>query len=297
MPRISPYLELIRPANIVTAWADILAGFALITAFSSAGPTGAGSFYALVWLLLSTSCLYAGGIVFNDIFDLELDRRERPERVLPSGRLSLRKAQFFGVSLLLLGVAAAAQVQSYSGSIACLVAFLAVSYDAFGEERPWLGPLNMGACRGANLLLGMSVVPALLSVNLLALLPIIYISTITLISRGEVSGSGRQPLYFAMASYSLLYLIFLTITLFSAHPLWQLLPFLLVHSIMVFPPLLKAVRAPIGPNIGPAVKAGVIGLIPFDAAMTASSGQWQMALIIILLLPISLWLSRIFAVS
>ena len=33
-------------------------------------------------------CLYAAGMVLNDAFDAELDARERPERPIPSGRIS-----------------------------------------------------------------------------------------------------------------------------------------------------------------------------------------------------------------
>src|SRR5690625_6499540 len=79
-------LELMRPANIITAFADILAGFAAaggVLALTSSGfdlePDGVG------WLLLATFGLYGGGIVFNDVFDASIDAEERPERAIPSG--------------------------------------------------------------------------------------------------------------------------------------------------------------------------------------------------------------------
>ena len=73
------YLELVRPANVATALADVLAGYAV----AGLGNPGLG------WLLLSTACLYAGGVVLNDVFDRDLDRIERPERPIPSGRVSV----------------------------------------------------------------------------------------------------------------------------------------------------------------------------------------------------------------
>ena len=51
------YLELLRPANVTTALADVLAGFAVAGLLNQA---------ALPWLLLATACLYGGGIVLND---------------------------------------------------------------------------------------------------------------------------------------------------------------------------------------------------------------------------------------
>ena len=49
--------------------------------------------------------LYAAGMVLNDVCDVELDRRERPERPLPSGDVSVAAAALAGVALLAAGVA------------------------------------------------------------------------------------------------------------------------------------------------------------------------------------------------
>ena len=60
------YLELLRPPNVMTAVADVLAGYAVAGLSNSA---------ALPWLLGATACLYAGGVVLNDFFDRHLDAR------------------------------------------------------------------------------------------------------------------------------------------------------------------------------------------------------------------------------
>src|SRR5688572_14019874 len=97
------YFELVRPANVLTAIADVLAGYAVAAAVGSA-IEGA----ALAWLMISTACLYAGGVVLNDFFDRDIDAVERPERPIPSGRVAPGVAAAFGGVLLALGVAAAA---------------------------------------------------------------------------------------------------------------------------------------------------------------------------------------------
>ena len=91
------YLELVRPANVATALADVLAGYAV---------AGLGNTRALGWLLFSTACLYAGGVVLNDVFDRDIDRLERPERPIPSGRVSVAAAAGLGLGLLALGIGA-----------------------------------------------------------------------------------------------------------------------------------------------------------------------------------------------
>src|ERR1041385_8386665 len=85
-----PYLQLMRPPNLVTANADVLAGFAV---------AGLPRFDLLPWLLVATTCLYAGGVVLNDVFDARLDACERPERPIPSGRVAVRSAAVFGTVL------------------------------------------------------------------------------------------------------------------------------------------------------------------------------------------------------
>src|ERR1035438_580750 len=62
-------IELLRPANVVTAAADVLAGCA-------AAQLASGEAHVLPWLLASTCCLYGGGIVLNDFFDRNLDAVE-----------------------------------------------------------------------------------------------------------------------------------------------------------------------------------------------------------------------------
>lgn len=85
------YFELMRPANIVTAWADILVGFAasgsgIIFTKLINGDANFAVLIPLGWLLLATTGLYGGGIVFNDVFDADLDAKERPNRAIPSGQ-------------------------------------------------------------------------------------------------------------------------------------------------------------------------------------------------------------------
>lgn len=89
-----------RPANLVTAVADIMAGAAIAGFLSDLD--------GLVWLVLATLGLYGGGVVLNDVFDAHLDAVERPERPIPSGRVPLRHAALLGAGLLICGVAAAA---------------------------------------------------------------------------------------------------------------------------------------------------------------------------------------------
>lgn len=293
MERIGIYLRLMRPANIVTSVADVLAGIA-ISGFFFRPEAG---YLPVVLLCLSTIGLYAGGIVFNDVFDAGLDKVERPERAIPSGAVSVYQATLLGGILLLSGIIFAFLYSPRSGIIAILIAFFALIYNKFGKHHTFLGPLNMGLCRGLNLLLGMSILPeALYQWHLLGLIPLIYIYSITMISQGEVHGGRKINLYIA----SVLYLIVIGFIAFfsgTGGKLLYALIFLLPFTVMIFRPLIRAIQDPVGPNIGKAVKAGVISLILMDAAWAAAFGSIYVAFLIACLLPLSLWLAKRFAVT
>ncbi|HET7219672.1 MAG TPA: UbiA family prenyltransferase, partial [Vicinamibacterales bacterium] len=169
--RGSPYLQLVRPANVVTALADVLAGYAV------AGRPGKTE---LVALLVATACLYAGGVVLNDYFDRDLDRVERPERPIPSGRVAPGAAAALGGCLLAAGILAALAASETAGAVGALTAAAILLYDSWGKRQPLLGPVNMGLCRGLNLMLGVAATPAALgSAWYLAILPVAYITAVT----------------------------------------------------------------------------------------------------------------------
>ena len=283
-----------RPANIVTAVADILAGASLASLFMQ---QPISDWRGLGLLIVSTIGLYGGGVVMNDVFDAELDAVERPERAIPSGRVSKKNATLLGIGLLVVGIVAAAVFRDLSGVLALATALCALIYDKFGKHHSIAGPLNMGLCRGLNLLLGLSLIDGGYSAGKwLGIVPVIYIAAITMISRDEVHGGKRKTLYWA----GLLYIIVSSVQLvvaFLAGKLVYTLPFVGLHLFLVFRPLLTAIQQPIGPNIGKAVKAGVLSLIVMDAAWVSVSGNWPLALVVVGLLLVSMVLARAFAVT
>ncbi|WP_025144242.1 UbiA-like protein EboC [Pedobacter jeongneungensis] len=294
MEKLIVYLRMMRPANIVTSVADILAGIAISGILSSGFVT---PWISILLLAASTACLYGGGIVFNDVFDAELDKIERPERAIPSGLISLQNAATFGTLLLSGGIVLAALNSFTSGVLALLVAVFALLYNKFGKHHSFFGPLNMGLCRGFNLLLGLSIVPAMLySHYYLAIIPVVYIFSITMTSRGEVHGGHAKNLYIAAFLYAIVIFAIAYFAYANDRLLWSLL-FLVPFTFMIFKPLLKAINQPVGKNIGAAVKAGVISLILMDAAWAVTFDALILAFVIAALLPLSLWLSKLFAVT
>lgn len=294
--KLSPYLVLIRPANVVTAIADIFAGIALSGALIGSFSTFPTS-QALA-LIFSTACLYAGGIVFNDIFDLELDKKERPERPLPSGQVSKKNAIWFGLTLFIVAIVAAAQVSTISILISIGIIVCATSYDRYFKHTLVGGPLVMGLCRGLNLLLGISILQGqVFEMWWIGGLPVLFISAITLTSQGEVHGNNCYSVMLALTFDLLVAGIIIYLAFLGYFELLLVLPFLLIWMLMNLRAKGKAIVENTPGNVMKAVKMGVISLIPLDACYAAGSSYWWFGLITLLLLPLSLLLSRKFAVT
>jgi 4-hydroxybenzoate polyprenyltransferase len=304
------YLQLMRPANIVTAVADILAGISLsyyISKNASLVSYVAQSvwhflrfpFIALdaVYLVLATIGLYGGGVVMNDVFDAKLDSIERPERPIPSGKVTQQDATVLGLSLLGFGVFCGFKASFTSGCIALAVALLALLYDYKGKHHAFWGPLNMGLCRGGNLLLGASILTSNLAhFWYLAFIPIVYIAAITMVSRGEVHGGDQKNLKLGFSMYSAVVLtLFVLLFLFSKN--YWAIPFILLFAYFIFPPLLKAMQEPAPSNVIKAVKSGVISLIVLDAAFVTIFANPYFGLVVLALLPLSKSLAKKFAVT
>lgn len=293
MSQIRAFLELTRPANVITALTDIMAGMAIV------GFLFVWKDYSIQPLILlgfSTMCLYAGGVVFNDVFDRELDSLERPERALPSGRISLQAAVAGGLFLLILGIFLAFKQSLLSGYVAIIITLLALFYDWKGKHMTYFGPINMGLCRAFNLLLGMSVYElGVIEQGQWMILPLIYIAAITMVSRGEVHGSTSWPI--AAAAFFFLIIHAAQLSLAIKLEQWMAIPFIILHITLIFRPLIQAYQHPVGPNIGKTVKAGVLSLIVMNAAWVSISGQWMIALAVLALLPISMRVGKFFAVT
>lgn len=284
-----------RPANVVTSVSDVLAGTAISGVLFKEDYTVFVP--EIILLCLSTVGLYGGGVVFNDVFDAELDRSERPERPIPLGLVSRKEASIFGSGLLLSGIVLGILVSMVSGLFSLAIAIAALIYNKWGKHHSFLGPLNMGVCRGLNLLLGVSILsPALSHWWFLAWVPIIYIAAITMISRGEVHGGNKTTLYFAAILYCIVIATILFFSIGKEIHWWALL-FLIAFAWMIFRALIKAIQKPVPGNIGNAVKSGVLALILMNASWAVAFGAIDLAFIIILLLPLSLWLARLFAVT
>ena len=303
MAKVLIYLRLARPANILTAIADILAGFAVsgsVIDFPNwqTGTIAVLNTKALCWITLSTCGLYGGGIVFNDVFDAKLDKIERPERPIPSGKISIKRTIAWGSILLISGVVTACMVSGVSGLIALIIVTLAMIYNSGVKQQAIFGPVTMGACRAANFLLGVSINPA--NVNhywYLSLISLFYIIAITLVSRGEVHGGNKKSLIGAVVLYISVIISLISLSLIPYYNFYSTLPVLMLFCFSIFPSLFQALTSLCPKDAAKAVKSGILSLIIMDATIATGFAGLPFGLLILLLWPCSIFMARKFAIT
>lgn len=305
--RLRAYLQLVRLPNVFTAVADVGMGIFVVR-----GETAGRE--AILSLLAASSLLYLAGMVLNDLFDRDRDARQRPERPIPSGRVSIRAAAWLGAELLLLGtalgwLASALTGDLRSGLVATLLAAAVVLYDRWLKRTP-LGPLAMGCCRTLNVLLGMSIASAAWQPThaLIASGLGVYIAGVTWFARTEATTSRRRSLAGAIA------VMLAGLALVAAFPhyaeaggpavfdrvepnrwhvLWIALAMLVCGRAAV------AVAEPSPRNVQRAVKNSILSLIVFDTVVAFAVrdwghplADWSGAMLLLLLLLPALFLGR-----
>ena len=294
--RLLAYLQLFRLPNVFTAMADICMGFFFMHGTLAAWPV-------FICLLAASSLLYIAGMVLNDVFDVEVDRLERPSRPLPSGQIGVTQARTLGFAMLLMGVALAVLAGALApsatplpwraGAVAVVLAVCIVLYDGVLKTTP-LAPVVMGSCRFLNVLLGMSIAPLPLvgdvwrvvgydaSQLLVAGGMGVYIVGVTLFARSEAHDKSSR--WLLMSGVLVMMLGFTMLAIFphygeflsmrslkfqvsgvSNDTVWPMLLLLLAFTIVRR--CMVAVRSPEPRFVQAAVKHAILSLIVINAAI------------------------------
>ena len=121
---ITALLELVRARNAAIAFFGVLVGAALSGNFTLA---------PVILAAFSAALILAGGNAINDFFDVEVDKTNRPERPIPSGRTSKKSALAVSLILFLLGLAMSSLTNAYCLIIAAANTVVLILYGRFSK--------------------------------------------------------------------------------------------------------------------------------------------------------------------
>lgn len=174
--------ELVRLPAALSVPGDAVAGAAAAGALGrrTAGLAGA------------SVCLYWAGMAANDWADRAVDAVERPERPIPSGRVSPETALAVATGLTAAGVTVAALAGGRrAGAVAGALAAAVWTYDTVAKDTA-AGPAAMALCRALDVLLGAAPAPRAGAALPAALVVGAHTYLLTVLSRHEVAGTGHR---------------------------------------------------------------------------------------------------------
>ena len=286
--RFWAWAQLVRLPNTFTVVADVSAAYLLVGG-------GLVPFSRYLMIVLAGIALYWAGMVLNDVLDVERDQKERPNRPIPSGRISVSAARKAVGGLLASGICFAIvsgrlPADEFAPTwvpaiISIILSLMIVLYDG-PLKKTLLAPAAMGGCRFFSFLLGAS--PLMTASNHLSIPSYVfgfalgfglYIMGVTTIGRDEAGTSLKRNLYlgllFVIAGAALLAYAPQTswgdeMTNVKA---WSLSPyreFPILIALIIFPVVVRAVRCiknPVPESVQSAVRSGVLTIIPLSAAV------------------------------
>lgn len=219
--KVHAWMQLLRPPNLFSVPGDVVAGFALAGGgIHAIGQVKNLQDYRITLSLLLPLCLaslfvYLFGLISNDLADLTTDRIERPQRPLPSGRVSLTSARVAAILCAMLALAhACVSIRSF---FVCLLLIAVVTlYNFWFKRFPFLGAGTMALCRALNVVLGISIVSwspfGYTSAGIFALAMFLYVFGVTRAAKDETliltNRPGRFPILIGAAiAYLNLFLV------------------------------------------------------------------------------------------
>ncbi|MBP2172352.1 UbiA family prenyltransferase [Methanococcus voltae] len=144
---ILAYFELLRTKNCISASVGALISALIASNFQFTYSTELIIIFLVVFLI----CGYGNAI--NDIYDLEIDKINKPERPIPSGRVSLKSAKIFSMSIVILGLILSF-FNIYCTILAIFNAFILYMYAKKYKKNKIIGNILVGYLTGSVFLFG-----------------------------------------------------------------------------------------------------------------------------------------------
>jgi UbiA prenyltransferase family len=278
--RLPDLIQLVRAPAALSVPGDVVAG---------AG--AAGSIDRRTAALAGASvCLYWAGMAANDWADRELDAAERPERPIPSGRVSARAALGVAIGLTAAGVAIVGKAAGSRGLVVAVPLVAAIwTYDLWAKNTAG-GPAVMASCRALDVLLGASTGDTRAAVDAAAAIGV-HTYTVTALSRREVTG-GRPRL--AAATLATTAALTTAVAARRAGKAFAPVTLLLAgaYALRYGRAQARLLADSAAPRVRAAVAAGIVELPTLQGALASRAGSARAGLAVAAAAPLGRLLAR-----
>lgn len=285
-PNFKDYLILIRLPNLFTLPSNILVGFVIASSLTITS-------YVQVLLLVTISILlYCVGLILNDLYDYNIDKKERPDRPLASGKITKRTAVGLVIAFSVLALGLSLIVSTPTFVISSILLALIFGYDKYLKETQ-VGPFTIAATRVMNVMLGASIgfsniigFPQFVILSFVLAITFVYVCLIGLVSRYEVHGFSKTIKLFLIpaiiATIIFLIVLFSFMGFFKYESLIILALFSFIMAI-TFYNIHK--KDPLG--IQQIVQNMILSIIVLDSTfLSGIIGVWMGVAVLVLLAPL-----------
>ena len=163
MSGMDQYLKLMRSGNC--AMAGIAATIGVFIAYNivSANIPPHSSYLPIfptldaIKVFLVVFLVTGAGNAINDYFDIDIDRINKPERPIPSGKIGLSTALYFSLVLFASGTLLAANINMACAAIALFNSLLLIYYAHTLKRTALFGNMAVGYLTGSTFLFGGAV--------------------------------------------------------------------------------------------------------------------------------------------
>jgi len=168
---MNPYFEIMRPVN------GVMAAIAVWIGTLVAGVGFVPSDFTILGMV-AVFLISSAGMIINDIFDINIDKVNRPDRPLPSGRMSKRAAYNYAAILFVIGNLISYFIGTTVFFIAIAASVILVAYAAR------LKKIIMGGHIGVSLLVALTFIyGGFIAGNYVAALPLALLAFLSNIGR------------------------------------------------------------------------------------------------------------------
>ena len=180
------YAALTRISNLPTCWTNVLTGCA-IGSIAASEPV---AILPVIILAIIISLFYMAGMALNDLVDVKIDKEQRPDRPIASGRISPRAALLFIVMLFATAAILLLIYFRHCIYLALLLAAMIVLYD-ITHKRSSYSVVFMASCRAliyvisACAVFGAAARELSTDIAIASAILGLYIVFVTLIARSE----------------------------------------------------------------------------------------------------------------
>lgn len=126
------YLTILRPVN------GLMGSVAVYIGSIVAGSSYYGSL-TIFLAMISAFLISSAGMIINDYFDIEIDKINKPERPLASGRMKKNIGLSYSILLFIIGISLAYFVNYNALAIAVIVSILLILYAKYMKKMFFIG--------------------------------------------------------------------------------------------------------------------------------------------------------------